>query len=60
MRWAEAAAALLLFAAIAAAFVLVLRKSPTALPSAPDKSIAVLPFLDLSEAKDQEYFSATA
>ena len=56
VRWAEAAAALLLFAAIAAAFVLVLRKSPTALLSVPDKSIAVLPFLDLSETKDQEYF----
>ena len=56
VRWAEAAAALLLFAAIAAAFVLVSRKSPTALPSVPDKSIAVLPFLDLSERKDQEYF----
>jgi TolB-like protein/lipoprotein NlpI len=26
-------------------------------PPAPDKSIAVLPFLDLSEARNQEYFS---
>jgi TolB-like protein/Flp pilus assembly protein TadD len=31
--------------------------SKTAGAVAPDKSIAVLPFLDLSEKKDQEYFS---
>ena len=28
----------------------------TIVPPAPEKSIAVLPFVDLSEAKDQEYF----
>jgi len=31
-------------------------KSISAAPPAPDKGIAVLPFLDLSQAKDQEYF----
>ncbi len=29
---------------------------PAALPAIPDKSIAVLPFVDMSQAKDQEYF----
>ena len=33
------------------------REPPIAARSATDKSIAVLPFLDLSEKKDQEYFS---
>ena len=35
-------------------------QAPAALataPAAPEKSIAVLPFLDMSEKKDQEYFS---
>jgi len=31
--------------------------SATALPPASDTSIAVLPFVDMSQAKDQEYFS---
>ncbi len=30
--------------------------APVALPAIPEKSIAILPFVDLSEAKDQEYF----
>ena len=29
----------------------------TAMPTIPDKSVAVLPFLDLSEKKDEEYFA---
>ena len=31
--------------------------APSALPAATDKSIAVLPFVDMSEKHDQEYFS---
>lgn len=31
--------------------------SATAVPAMPEKSVAVLPFLDMSEKKDQEYFS---
>jgi TolB-like protein/class 3 adenylate cyclase len=58
----EAIAALLL---IAAPIYFLLRSEPTATISdhaamtraAQEKSIAVLPFLDMSEKKDQEYFS---
>ena len=32
------------------------RKSTNRLPAVPEKSIAVLPFVDLSQARDQEYF----
>jgi eukaryotic-like serine/threonine-protein kinase len=49
--------------AIAAATAFVLRlnrqgpnRPPSQAKAAPEKSIAVLPFVDLSEAKDQEYF----
>jgi adenylate cyclase len=37
-------------------FQLTRKPSPTNAPSADSKSIAVLPFVDLSPAKDQEYF----
>jgi adenylate cyclase len=30
---------------------------PVAAPTIPEKSVAVLPFLDMSEKKDHEYFS---
>jgi len=30
---------------------------PPAMPIIPEKSVAVLPFVDMSEKKDQEYFS---
>ena len=30
---------------------------PVTVPAAPEKSVAVLPFVDMSEKKDQEYFS---
>jgi adenylate cyclase len=33
------------------------RSKPPATPVAPAKSVAVLPFIDLSQARDQEYFS---
>src|SRR5438105_4471841 len=58
LRWIRSPATLvlvLLVAALALALPVYWRRSPTTrLP--PEKSIAVLPFLDLSQAKDQEYF----
>ena len=48
VRWAEAAIALLVLAAIVAAFIFVLRRSTRSAPNAPEKSIAVLPFGNLS------------
>ena len=58
LRWARSPAALVLVLTIGA-LALALpfyrhRNLPTSSP--PEKSIAVLPFLDLSETKDQEYF----
>ena len=57
VRWAEVAAALLLLAGIAAAFVLVSKKSARSTSIVPEKSIAVLPFENLSEEKDNAYFA---
>src|SRR5882762_7524147 len=57
VRWAEVAAALLLLAGIAAAFVLVSKKSAKSTSIAPEKSIAVLPFENLSEDKANAYFA---
>src|SRR5262245_28874449 len=57
VRWAEVALALLVLAAIATVFVFVLQR-PTRLAMAiPDKSIAVLPFENLSEEKGNAYFA---
>ena len=58
LRWTRSPLALLLVLLVAA-LALALpfyrhRNLTTSLP--PEKSIAVLPFVDLSEAKDQEYF----
>src|SRR6266487_3020641 len=53
VRWAEVTAALLLLVGIAAAFVLVSKKSVRTASIVPEKSIAVLPFENLSH--DQEY-----
>src|SRR5205823_4111724 len=58
LRWTRSPTALVLVLLVAA-LALVLpfylhRNLTTSLP--PDKSIAVLPFVDLSQAKDQEYF----
>jgi serine/threonine protein kinase len=58
LRWIRSPAALVLVLLVAALALAVPfyrhRNLTTSLP--PDKSIAVLPFADLSEAKDQEYF----
>jgi serine/threonine-protein kinase len=58
LRWTRSPAALvlvLLVAALALALPFYLHRNITT-GSPPEKSIAVLPFLDLSETKDQEYF----
>ncbi len=57
VRWAEVAAALLLLTGIAAAFVFVSRKSARSTSIAPEKSIAVLPFENLSEEKANAFFA---
>ena len=57
VRWAEIAAALLLLAGIAAAFVLVSKKSARSTSILPEKSIAVLPFENRSEEKANAYFA---
>src|SRR5437763_3466678 len=57
VRWAEAAAALLLSAAIAAAFVVVSRKSSTAISPVSNKSVAVLPFENLTKDEENASFA---
>src|SRR6478609_2102786 len=57
VRWAAVATGLLVLGAIVAAFMIVSRKPTTSLTAIPEKSIAVLPFVDMSAGKDQEYFS---
>jgi TolB-like protein len=56
-RWALIAIALLLLAAVIAAFVIVSRKSIRPASSISEKSIAVLPFENLSEDKANAYFA---
>jgi TolB-like protein/serine/threonine protein kinase/predicted Zn-dependent protease len=57
VRWVEVAAALLLMAGIVAAFFLVSKKSARSTSVVPEKSIAVLPFENLSEDKANSYFA---
>src|SRR5205807_1825511 len=58
VRWAAAAVALLVLAAVAGAFLYVLRRGPGhSLGSIVQKSIAVLPFENLSEEKQNQYFA---
>ncbi len=57
VRWAEMAAAVLLLAGIAAVFVLISKKSAKSTAIVPEKSIAVLPFENRSEEKDNAYFA---
>ena len=57
VRWAAVAIGLLVLGAIVAAFMIVSRRPTTSLTAIPEKSIAVLPFVNMSEDKEQEYFS---
>jgi TolB-like protein/class 3 adenylate cyclase/Tfp pilus assembly protein PilF len=57
VRWVEVAAALLLLVGIAVAFVLVSKKSARSTSIVPAKSIAVLPFENLSRDADNAYFA---
>ena len=57
VRGAEAAIALLVLGAVVAAFVLVLRRPVRSTLAAPEKSIAVLPFENLSRDPDNAYFA---
>src|SRR5213596_3355150 len=57
LRWAEMAVALLGLAAITGAFVFLLRRPPRSGLAIPEKSIAVLPFDNLSEEKGNAYFA---
>jgi hypothetical protein len=57
VRWAALAAALLLVGGLVAAFVVVSRRSTRPAPTVPEKSIAVLPFENLSEDKANAFFA---
>ncbi len=57
VRWAEVAVALLVLAAIIAGFVLLLRRPARSALAIVEKSIAVLPFENLSRDPDNAYFA---
>ena len=57
VRWAEVAIALLVLGAIAAAFLFVLRRPMRSALTVAEKSIAVLPFENLSSDKENAYFA---
>src|SRR5438094_277491 len=57
MRWGAVAAALLLVAGITATFVIVSKRSPRSTSTILEKSIAVLPFENLSRDPDNAYFA---
>jgi TolB-like protein/class 3 adenylate cyclase/Flp pilus assembly protein TadD len=57
VRWVEIAAALLLLGAIVAGGYFYLRRSAGSASAVDSSSIAVLPFVDMSQGKDQAYFS---
>ena len=57
LRWVEVAVALLVLAAIIAAFVLLPRRPARSALAIVDKSIAVLPFENRSEEKANAYFA---
>ena len=56
-RWAAIVTALLLLGAIVATFVVVSKKSARSTFAVPEKSIAVLPFENLSDDKANAYFA---
>ena len=53
VRWAAVTIGLLVIGAIVAAFMIVSRRPTTSLTAIPEKSIAVLPFVDMSAGKDE-------
>src|SRR5438477_249161 len=57
VRWAEVAIALLVLAAVVAAFIFVLRKPTRSVLTVAEKSVAVLPFENLSEEKANAFFT---
>src|SRR5438874_8616925 len=57
VRWAEVAFGLLILVAIIAAFVFLLRRPTRSALAAAEKSIAVLPFTNLSDDKQNAYFA---
>src|SRR6476620_6089850 len=58
VHWAEAAIAVLVVAAVAGAFIYLLRRGPAhPLANVVEKSIAVLPFENLSSDKENAYFT---
>jgi TolB-like protein len=56
-RWLALAAALLFLGVLVAAFIVVSRQPPRSTATVPEKSIAVLPFENLSEEKANAYFA---
>src|SRR5436309_3165512 len=56
-RWILLATSLVLLAAVVAAFVAVSRRAATSSSAVPEKSIAVLPFENRSQDKDDSYFA---
>src|SRR5215475_6382478 len=57
VRWAEMVVALLVLAAIGEAFIFLLRRPTASALPIPEKSIAVLPFENLSDEKANAYFA---
>jgi TolB-like protein/class 3 adenylate cyclase/Tfp pilus assembly protein PilF len=57
VHWAEVAIALLVLGAIAAAFLYVLRRPMRSALNVAEKSVAVLPFENLSSDKENAYFA---
>src|SRR4026208_1285423 len=57
VRWAEVAIALLVLGAIAAAFLFVLHRPMRSALTVAEKSVAVLPFENLSSDKENAYFA---
>jgi TolB-like protein/Tfp pilus assembly protein PilF len=56
LRWAEATVAVLVLSAIVAGYVSLLRRSPRPASAIVERSIAVLPFANLSDDKQNAFF----